>query len=941
MRSLIAFALSLLVTLAAVAQPLPSDPRNMRGELPNGMKYIVRKNSTPPGRAYVQMLVSTGSINETDKQRGIAHFTEHMAFNGSTNFPPGSVVPFFESLGLTFGQHQNAGTSFDTTVYQLSLNKNDPETLDKAFRFMSDVAMRIGFPAEEIEKERPVILEEKRARTSPQYRVFVKSMEQIVPSVGARVPIGVEETINGVKRQDFLDYYNAWYIPSNMTLVVVADMDESVIIDHIKAKFSEGEKKAKPKDRDLAIQAMKGIKTSIATDPELPRATVGVVRITPPRPVVNTKELSREETIENIAMGAFDRRMEKKVAAGSVSFQFASASVSDLFNSATFANLNAGGETSKWKDMFKDVMTEMVRARKFGFTDDEIELVKKDLLASAEQAASTESTIDSAAIIGELITHAKDERPIMSAKQELELIREELPTITGSEVNAAFAKAFDPSGIAFSVQLPSTAEVPTDEQLLALGRAALDADVKADAAAAKVSSLMDKKPTPGKVGDVTEHAASGVTSAWLSNGVRVHYRFMDYKKDEAIVSITLAGGQLFETGSNRGITSAAVQAWERKATNSLTSNNITDLLAGKKVAVGGGATQDALRLTVSGNPADLETGMQLAHLLLTEPKLEEAAFNQWKERQIQQIDSQKNNPQAYLAKLVPSVIFPKSEARMQAVTKEQIEQVTLNAAQAWLNKSIKESPIEVSIVGDIPKDKAMQLAATYLGSLSNRDRIGVQTNLKDRTMTRTPGERSASEEIETTLPAAVVLGGFFSTDRDNRPDARALDAAARILSTRMNKRIREEEGLVYGIGANSQPSEAFKGWGLFIAAAPTEPVKADTLKARIFELYDIFAKDGITDDELVVAKKQAANDFDENMKQPNFWSQVLGTATYRGRNLDEVLGEPKAYEALTTAQVKDTFNKYYSKDSTLWVMLKPKNKPKDDAAPASPEPAKK
>lgn len=933
MRSLFAFALSLLFTLVVVAQPLPTDPRNVQGELPNGMKYIVRKHSTPPGRAFVQMLVSTGSMNETDKQRGIAHFTEHMAFNGSTNFPPGSVVPFFESLGLTFGQHQNAGTSFDTTVYQLALNKNDPETLDKAFSFMSDVAMRITYPEAEIEKERPVILEEKRARTSPQYRVFVKSMEQLVPTIGARVPIGVDETINGVKRQDFLDYYNAWYIPSNMTLVVVADMDEKVVVDHIKAKFSEGSKKPVPKDRDLAIEAMKGIKTSIATDPELNRATVGVVRITPPRPVVTTKELSRQETLDNIAMSAFDRRMEKKVASGSVAFQFAGASVSDLFNAATFANLSAGGESSKWKDMFKDAVTEMVRARKFGFTDDEIDLVKKDLLASAEQAASTESTIDGAAIIGQLISNAQDGRPVMSAQQELDLMREELPTIKTSEVNAAFASAFDPSGLAFSVQLPASAEIPTDDQLKIVGMELLNADVKADAAAEKVTSLMDTKPKAGDIRNLTMHDASGVASAWLSNGTLVHHRYMDYKKDEVLVSITLVAGQLFETAENRGITNAAVQAWFRKATSKLSSTNINDLLAGKKLTVSGDATQDYLRIIITANPSDLETALQMAHLMLTDPKLEETAFNQWKERQLEQIESQKNNPQAYLAKLIPSVIFPKDAAKLQAVTKEQIEKLTAKAAQSWLLRAIEVAPTEVSIVGDIQQDKALALAATYLGSLPDRRRISPETYLAVRTIARTPGERSASEEIESTLPAAIVVAGFFSIDRDDRAEARAFDAAARILSTRMNKALREAEGLVYGVQANSQPAEAYKGWGVFITGAPTEPAKADTLKKRIFEMYDDFAKNGVTDEELDVAKKQAANGFDENMKEPGFWSQILSNQAYRGRKLDEVLGEPAGYQALTTAQVKDTFAKYYKPENRIGVVLKPKSK--DEAKPAA------
>ena len=265
-------------TRTTVAQPLPTDDKVISGTLPNGMKYLVQKHQNPPGRANMWIHISSGSLNETDEQRGLAHYLEHMAFNGSENFPPGSVIKFFESMGLTFGQHQNAFTSFDQTTYQLSFPDTKPETLDKGMTFFADVAGRLLLTPAEIDEERQVIIEEKRARSGGAQRVQEQILERIAPGslLGQRLPIGTEQSLLSVQEKNFRDYYGKYYVPSNMTVMVVADEDPAVIIDHIKKNFGKGENVPAPQDQDPAIKPTAETFAIVATDKEITNASISI-----------------------------------------------------------------------------------------------------------------------------------------------------------------------------------------------------------------------------------------------------------------------------------------------------------------------------------------------------------------------------------------------------------------------------------------------------------------------------------------------------------------------------------------------------------------------------------------------------------------------------------------------------------------------------------------
>lgn len=938
MRVLPAILLSASSAAALHAQTLPTDPALTVGKLDNSLTYIIRRHDNPPGRAALWIHIHSGSLNETDAQRGLAHYLEHMAFNGSENFPPGALIPFFQSLGMTFGRDQNAFTSFDQTTYQLSLPDAQPETLRKGMLYFADVLYRLSLLPEEIEEERQIIQEERRQSLSGRQRTMYYVLERIAPGslYGQRITIGTEETIDSVMQPDFQDYYGKWYRAANATLIVVADAEPKDVIAAIEEEFGGAPKLPRLEPQDVGVTSYKESFAIVASDPEVQSESIRITRLEPARPVTTTAPQYRDDLVARLAQRAFNRRIDAKVAAGGTSYLGGNVSMGNQSGVIYAAELGGQAAPGKWRETLGDLALELQRARRHGFTDREIEDAKTRTLTAAERGVETEPTQPASSFLRRMNSAVTAGEPIMSARQELDLIRKLLPTITTDEVSKRFAVEFDPHTVAFIAVLPSAANVPTEAELLELGTRALAVKPEPEEEAARATELLAELPSPGRIVDSAEHEATGVWSAWLSNNVRVHHRFMDTRKNEVSVSITLLGGELLENADNRGITAAAQLAWSQAATKKLSSTEIDDLMADKKVRVGGrggrggrrggggsGGGADGITLSVSGSPDDLETGFQLAYLLLTEPKIEPSAFSQYQTRTRQMIEESEQNPSRLGMRIAMGAPYPPDDARTQPLTVAQLERLTLEDAQAWLEKLIVASPIEIAIVGDISREKAAELAARYLGALPTRDRVASDLYADLRKLDRPAGPREIKRVIVTESPQAFVMSGFYAADERDVADVRALTLATRILSTRMTKQIREQEQYVYSIGAGLRAGTTYPGFGVISAASPTDVSKVRPLADKIAEMYAVMAIEGVTEDELDVAKKQIANTLDEQLREPSFWLGRLSQMTFRGANLDEVVEMPAAYQALTANQIRETFAKYYKPESAFVVIVTP------------------
>lgn len=934
MRRFCLFIAAVLLATTAVAttdpalfdQKLENRDDVLVGQLDNGLRYIIKRHENPPGRLNMMLHISSGSINETEAQRGMAHFLEHLAFNGSENFGPGETIKLFEKLGLTFGRDQNAFTSFDQTVYILQVPETTPELVEPGMLFLSDVLGRLLLLPAEVESEREVVLEEYRRGRGPEARVFDELIERITPGsrLSKRLPIGTPDHIKTFSAKDARDYWEHWYTTGNATLIVAGDMDPEAVIPYIQQAFGSLPAGARPADESALVDPYAEPFAVVITDPELTEAEFSMYTLDHPGGPATTMGDVREQLIDQIADWVFNRRLQEKVASGEVSFRRGSASSQDLFNAMRFSSVGVTGDAADWSSMVENLATEFKRTEQYGFSEREIEDARKALLAQSQQFARIESTLPGRVITQLMLQAVNNEEPLLSASQIAGYMTDLLPGITAEEVSARFRELHRPDHSAYVLTAPEGPGVPTESELLAATLDALAKDVSAEDDADRPTELMAQIPQPGTLAEMQLHPQSAVFSAWLDNGVRMHHRFMDYRKDSATVVITVAGGRIEETAETRGLSAAAAVALRNPATSTLTSTDVRNLLTGLNVDVSGRAGADAMTISVSGSPEDLEAGLQVAHLLLTDAKLEGPAFEHWMQAAAQSIEGRKTQPQRLFREILQQEWYPKDDPRHALLEQSDLDHLTLEGAQAWLSGVLSDGPIEVSVVGDIDRARATELVATYLGSLAPRERITPSTFSGLRAITPRKGPVTVDRTITSLAPTAFVFGGFYGVDGTDVDGVIMMQIAAQVLRSRMIQVLREEKGLVYSIGAVNRPATAYPGFGQFFAASPCEVDKADELAEGIHEMYEEFAKSGPTDEELATAKLQLANITDEGMKEPAFWTGRLQDMTYRGLRLTDVVESPQRLQTYSATEIRDVFRKAFSKDRQFTFIVRPK-----------------
>ncbi|HYG78695.1 MAG TPA: insulinase family protein [Planctomycetota bacterium] len=909
--------------------PLPVDPNIKMGQLPNGMKYWVRAHKTPPGKVGIWMHISSGSINEADNQRGLAHYLEHLAFNGSENFPAGTLVKYFESIGLRFGQHQNAFTSFDQTTYILSLPNTKPETLGKGLQCLADMGFRMSLLPEEIEKERGVILEEMRSRKGAQQRIIDKLLPLLAPGsrLADRMPIGKEEIIKTADKQRFVEYYTKWYRPDNATLLVVGDVESVEGVEKlISENFGGWKTVANPApDEDPGIKPYTATRAAVITDPELTETDVSTACITPLRKIQTIGDY-RARMIDNFASWIVNRRYSEMVEKGQAPFQNASVSVSPFLNVSTYISGSATGKPDQWEPMLLALLTEIKRAREFGFNEQELEDAKKTTIAGAEQSARTEATRDMSSFLQSMNSSVAEGRKPMSEAQRLELLKALVPGIKLSEVHEAFKKNFGDDKRLLLITMPEKAglKVPTEKEILDVAAKAEAVKVEPVAKKERPKSLLEKDPEPAKVVKKEEEPDLKVVSATLENGVNVHVRSMDFKKDQVFCSITVGGGKIRENASNRGLSDAAALALGQIATRKLSSTTIREMMTGLNVSVGGGAADDAFSISVSGSAKDLEEGLRLAHLLFKEGKIEESALKLWKETTLQELESRKTSVEMQLMERANDLIS-NNDPRLKPVNAEQVNKVTLEAAQSWLESVLNDGPIEAAIVGDIEADKALALAQKYLGSLSSRDKKDSEL-VKLRKMKNAKGPFEETVQVETITPRAVVLSGWRGADWKDVKDRRVLQIASQILSARLREEIREKRSLTYSISCHASPARVYEGTGMFSAFFTADPDKAAEAMKIAREVMEKFAIEGPTDEEMETVRKQFKNQLETTLKEPSYWVGVLGDLNYRGTKLQDVKEVQEKMLSYTKEDVKSVLKKYVKEEHRMQVIALPKKK---------------
>ena len=908
-----------------LGKKLPVDPSLQVTTLDNGLRVIIKENASPPGKVEMYLHIGSGSLDEEDNQQGLAHFLEHMAFNGSENFPAGSLVKYFESLGLTFGMHQNAFTSFNQTTYILSLPNVNEQTLDKGMLCLSDFAYRLTLSEKEIDKERGVIEEEDRARSSVSQRILYKILPDLLPGsrVAQRLPIGKMDIIKTAPKQRFIEFYRKWYHPENATLIIVGDIKASemqkLAVKHFKGWLK---KKNPPEHLKSGITPYTATNALVVSDPELTSSSVSLVSILPPEKVKTLGDY-RKSLIANIGDWIMNRRFSKLVKEGKAEYQTAHASQSDFLNVCTYVSASADGKPENWKKMISQLTIELKRARVHGFHEQEMEDAIKTIFASAERAVNTEATRKSKSIVSAINTDIASGDLPMSAKQEFDIITDLMPGITLAEINEAFSRVYRKKNRLILLEMPDKDGLkrPTKEELLQVVTETEKEEVKAPVFKKRPKKLLVKEPVPGKEPKSTFHKLTKVTSLKFENGVCMHHKHTDFNKDNITVTLKLAGGKIEETEANRGISDMAAIPLRTPATSKLTSVDIQNIMTGKNVRVGGGAGEDSLTISISGSKKDLEQGMRLAYALIQDAKIETAVFNLVRQQLIQSLQQYKSSVDMQLMDNLNKSLTS-NDPRFSLLTQKQLENLKIEDSQKWLDRLLKQAPIEGSIVGDIQLDEAKVLLNKYLGSLPKRSDFEHITKLRNLDIKR--GVVDKEIKVDTQTPKSLVLVGWRGPDYDNRKDRQCMILAAKILSSRLHETIREKKQLTYSAFAQAMISPAYKNKGLVFAYFTADKTKAVSAADLCKDLVLEFKEKGPTEVETNTVLKQIQTDIKTMIEQPSYWSSFLSDMNMYGKNLNDAAKVLDIYMSYTKEDIHDVLKKYITNDGSIRIICLPK-----------------
>ncbi|MCZ7645832.1 MAG: insulinase family protein [Planctomycetota bacterium] len=615
--------------------------------------------------------------------------------------------------------------------------------------------------------------------------------------------------------------------------------------------------------------------------------------------------------------------MRELVQNGKAPFQRANAGVSDFLNVCTYVGGEAIGQPEQWKPILASLQTELKRARVHGLLQQELDDVKKEMLASAEQAAKTEATQDMHNFLGRMNGDVARGRKPMSAQQRLELLNALMPGIALEEVSKSFASYFDGQNVLYMLELPEKEglPVPTDAEFLAAAKEAEGVDVQPWAAKERPTSLMEQEPAPGKIASQEEDADLKIRSVTFENGVHAHFRSMDFKKNQAWCRILIGGGLIQETAANRGASDVAALAFQQTATRKLDSTTVRDLMTGKNVNVGGGAGRDHFALTVSGEPKDFEEGLRLAYLLLTEPKIEDSALKVWKERTLQSLEQLKTNVRGQMGLKFRQELYD-NDPRFDVLSPERVDALSAAEAQAWLEGILKSGFVEVAFVGDMPLERMVELAARYLGALPKRD--AKANHLDDLRKKDFPaGAQVATVEVKTITDRAEAVFGWRTPDERSVHEFRMIEAASMILRGRLREEIRENKSLTYSIGSFADSSSMFFDGGLLGTVFSADPAKVEEATKLSKEVILKFAAEGPTDEELETTHKQFKTELDKNYEEPGTWVSILGDLDFHGNKLEYVKQHIAEMSTFTKDALMAVVKKYLVEDRYRQVIATP------------------
>lgn len=885
---------------------LPLWPEVKHGKLANGLTYYVLKHGKPEKRAFLWLAVNAGSVQEDDDQRGLAHFDEHMAFNGTRRFPKADIVNYLEKIGMRFGADLNARTSFDDTVYELEVPTDDAGFIAKGLDILHDWAGDVTYDPAEVQKERGVVKEEWRLGRGAQQRLFDKQAPVLFKGsrYAVRLPIGVPDILDKAPRDKLYQFYKDWYRPDLMAVIAVGDFDDTAAVEReIQQRFGDLKNPGNARARTAAgVPTADGTRVSIETDRELPATVVSVYNLMPHRPEATYKDF-RRLVVEQVYQAILSDRFATIARKPEAPFVGAAAGLDSPVREIDAFVRQAQVKGGQVEATLESLFTEVLRVEKHGVTQSELDRARANLSRFYEQSEAEDATSDSRNYTEEFTRNFFEKEFMVGRTVEKELTLKYLATVTVAEMNALAKADGGAANRVIMIAGPEGAKaskLPSEKRVLQIVDEVAHRDIQPWQDKAVTAKLIDPLPRPGKIVKETKVDAIKTTVWTLSNGARVVVKPTDFEADSVSLVGTSPGG--LATANDKLYTDArfADDLAAIGGVGSLDAEDLQKLLTGKHVRAQASINETTEVVEAGGSAKDLEIMFQLVHLEMTAPRKDEQAIGVWRGNVAEQLAERLRVPEVQFQLQSQDVLY-KHNPRRKPPEPADIAKINADKALAFYKDRFGDAgDFTFVIVGAFDPAQLRPLVETYLASLPSKGR---KEKEKDLGIRKIGGVVKQAWNLGQEPKARVQLM-FHGDDAWTRDKDRDAFILGQVLAIRLREVLREDKGGVYGVSVGGNMIRAPHAERSFSISFGCDPARVDELVTATFAELAAIREHGIGDDYLEKVRQTFSREREVQLRSNGFWLGWLASAYSFGDDPTLVLDPSKMTARMTSANVQ-------------------------------------
>ncbi len=905
-----------------LSKPLPTDPQVVSGVLPNGMHYYIRANHKPENRVFLRLVERAGSVCEDDDQQGLAHFTEHMAFNGTKNFPKHQLIKFLESTGMKFGADLNAYTAFDQTVYMLEVPTDKPQYLDTALLILHDWSHYLTMDDDEIDAERGVIREEWRLGRGAQDRMMRKVFPVLLygSKYAQRLPIGKIDIIENFKHDVLRRFYNDWYRPDLQAVIIVGDIDPQAVKEKIEKLFSQIPAKENPRPRVYPeIPDHQDVKAVVATEKE---ARYSIVSFYWKHPMHEVKTYGdfRQELISDLVQTMLSARYSEKMLNPKSPYAFAMAANQHLMGEKDAFIVLGIAKKDRLLDAGQELMKQVESARRYGFASTELERAKKKLLSQVEKQYKEASKTESNYFISVIQNHYDlPHGALLSPEQQYQIVQQLLPTITVDDANKAIKQLATDNNMVIVVEAPTDVKVPTEQELVAMVKQVRQGQVEPYKDIEVKNSLISGKIKKGKVKKVETDQVTGATIWTLKNGVRVVIKPTTFKNDQILMRAFSMGGYSLYPIQDLPSARLAATLVSNSGIGDFSRVELDKFLSDKNVDLSPYIDLYSEGFEGQSDVKNLETMLQMVYLYFTHPRFDKDAYQAALEQQRAVLQNKANDPQSVWIDTLTALLSNHSpySAPLSLATLDKVDMQ--RAYDIFRERFSDPGSFTFVFVGNIDPDQARPLIEKYLGSLPKRDKKETYRDVKSYLPV---GKVVEKEVYKGTDPKSLVFLVYTGDYDYSLKNNLLIKGVSEILTGRFLDTIREAMALTYSIAAYPQfrmlPKNQY-GVSVFYSTNP------DTLAYTEKKILEISKSldNGISDKEFNSTIQKLLKEYETNIKDNQYWLSNLVKVYEYGIKPEFVTDYRKIVNSFTKQDLIDAAKKYINPQSFIFVALKP------------------